>query len=182
MPTSAASTPAREHRFGHKDGLGLLMDVFTLANKTLVIWTVSGSMVSRLVPRITKFPSFRALLDKGYTVFAVMRPTPVCAGGNRGYARCGFSTPSATVSMATNWVSAARPAGSCRSTSPQPGSQPECRQPIDRVSPCAGGGAYFWHRHGYLENGTPRSSSTFIPWNEGRCDIRFSQMVPRPPL
>ena len=53
--------------YGHKDGLGLLMDVFTprKQNGAGVIWTVSGGMNSsrRAIPRITKFPGFRALLD-----------------------------------------------------------------------------------------------------------------------
>ena len=75
-PGAAEYTQQENIVYGHKDGLGLLMDVFTprKQNGAGVIWTVSGGMNSsrRAIPRITKFPGFRALLDKGYTVFAVM--------------------------------------------------------------------------------------------------------------
>ena len=75
-PGAAEYTKQENIVYGHKDGLGLLMDVFTprKQNGAGVIWTVSGGMNSsrRAIPRITKFPGFRALLDKGYTLFAVM--------------------------------------------------------------------------------------------------------------
>jgi len=75
-PSAAEFIQKKNIVYGHKDGLGLLMDVFTPGkqNGAGVIWTVSGGMNSsrRAIPRITKNPGFRALLDKGYTVFSVM--------------------------------------------------------------------------------------------------------------
>ena len=63
--------------YGHKDGLGLIMDVFKPkedVNKAGVIWVVSGGMNSS--PQQVRRPDLPnrllALLDNGYTVFAVM--------------------------------------------------------------------------------------------------------------
>ena len=75
-PTAAEFSQQENIIYGHKHGLGLLMDVFTPAkqNGAGVIWTVSGGMNSsrRAIPRITKNPCFRALMDKDYTEFAVL--------------------------------------------------------------------------------------------------------------
>ena len=62
--------------YGHKHGLGLLMDVFTpeKQNGGGVIWIVSGGMNSsrRSIPQLSNNPNFTALIDHGYTIFAVM--------------------------------------------------------------------------------------------------------------
>jgi acetyl esterase/lipase len=60
--------------YGHKDGMALTFDVFrpeTGANGAGVLFMVSGGWVSRWSPPETAVARFRALLDKGFTVFSV---------------------------------------------------------------------------------------------------------------
>ena len=62
--------------YGHKHGLGLLMDVFMPEeqNGAGVIWVVSGGMSSSRssISQLSKDPNFSALLNHGYTVFTVL--------------------------------------------------------------------------------------------------------------
>ncbi len=74
--SAAGFTQQENIVYGHKHGLGLLMDVFTpeKQNGAGVIWVVSGGMNSsrRSIPKLSNNRNFSALLDHGYTVFAVM--------------------------------------------------------------------------------------------------------------
>src|SRR5262245_36926110 len=60
--------------YGHKDGMALTFDVYRPeagANGAGVLFMVSGGWVSRWSPPDASAPRFRALLDKGFTVFSV---------------------------------------------------------------------------------------------------------------
>ncbi|MFT7652452.1 MAG: acetyl esterase/lipase [Limisphaerales bacterium] len=63
----------KDRIYGHKDGMALTYDVFTPANANGagVAFMVSGGWYSVWMPAEQRLPSFRALLDAGYTVFAV---------------------------------------------------------------------------------------------------------------
>ncbi len=60
--------------YGHKDGMALTFDVFTPPgepNGIGILNMVSGGWVSRWTPPERARPRFEALLDRGFTVFAV---------------------------------------------------------------------------------------------------------------
>ena len=76
--SAMAQEPAFDRKedviYGRKYGTALTMDVFTPkknANGAAVIFVVSGGCSSRRTRRSIR-PSFRPLLDRGYTVFAVV--------------------------------------------------------------------------------------------------------------
>ena len=74
--SAAGFTQEKNIVYGHKHGLGLLMDVFRPEeqNRAGVIWVVSGGMNSSRssIPQLSNDPNFTTLIDHGYTVFAVM--------------------------------------------------------------------------------------------------------------
>jgi acetyl esterase/lipase len=59
--------------YGHKDGMALTYDVFHSAepNGAAVLFMVSGGWFSIWMPPEQRLPWFQALLDAGFTVFAV---------------------------------------------------------------------------------------------------------------
>ena len=74
--SAAGFTQEKNIVYGHKHGLGLLMDVFSPEeqNGAGVIWVISGGMNSsrHSIPKPNKNPNFNILINHGYTVFAVM--------------------------------------------------------------------------------------------------------------
>jgi acetyl esterase/lipase len=76
-PEVSAAVPAAEITadvvYGHKDGMALFYDVFAPAkpNGAAVAFMISGGWFSRWEAPESRLTSFRSLLDRGYTVFAI---------------------------------------------------------------------------------------------------------------
>src|SRR5262249_41661855 len=70
-------TRAEDVIYGRKHGMALTMDVFTPkkdANGAAVVWVVSGGWISNhaVVEPKSPFAPINQLIDRGYTVFAVV--------------------------------------------------------------------------------------------------------------
>jgi acetyl esterase/lipase len=73
IPATAAVQVVPDVVYGHKDGMALTFDVLKpeRPDGAAVIYMVSGGWISRWSPPEQAVNRFRALLDKGFTVFVV---------------------------------------------------------------------------------------------------------------